>query len=93
MNHMLTSLPGRVRSLISVHYEVDPEHVTDGADLTDDLGGDDLSRLELVMALEEAFGIDLTDDEIEEFRTVADVVRLIEAAFGQRKERAGCASS
>ena len=78
MNHPVLSLQERVRNLISDHLGVPIERVTDTASLIDDLGTDSLDRVELIMACEEEFGIEIPDDNLENVQTPADVIRLIE---------------
>jgi acyl carrier protein len=53
---------------------VEPEKVTDDASFVEDLGADSLDTVELVMAFEEEFGIDIPDEDAEQMRTVGDAV-------------------
>ena len=64
------------RAILADHFGV--VDVTDDQSLTDDLGADSLGVLELVMDLETAFGIDIPDARMEDVKTVADVVALVE---------------
>jgi acyl carrier protein len=57
---------------------VNPEQVTDEAKFIEDLGADSLDTVELVMAFEEEFGIDVPDEEAEKLQAVGDVVRYVE---------------
>lgn len=57
--------------------QVDPGAVTPEADLADDLGSTSLVLVELVMAIEEEFGVDVPDAHVEEVRTVDDLRRLV----------------
>ncbi|KOG55063.1 acyl carrier protein [Streptomyces virginiae] len=57
--------------------QVKPEAVTPDASLTEDLGASSLIQVELVMAIEEEFGISVPDESVEEIRTVDDLHRLI----------------
>ena len=57
---------------------VDPEKVTTEASFVDDLGADSLDTVELVMAFEEEFTIDIPDEDAEQMRTVGDAVAYIE---------------
>lgn len=68
----------RVRKLLVEHLGVEPEKVTRQAGLIDDLGADSLDIVELVMAAEEEFGCEITDEEADKLSTVDDVICLIE---------------
>ncbi|MDX6758034.1 MULTISPECIES: acyl carrier protein [Streptomyces] len=57
--------------------QVKPESVTQDANLADDLGASSLIQVELVMAVEEEFGISVPDESVEDIRTVGDLHRLI----------------
>jgi acyl carrier protein len=57
---------------------VDPEKVTKDASFVDDLGADSLDTVELVMAFEEEFTIDITDEDAEQMRTVGEAIAYIE---------------
>ncbi|OYV60330.1 MAG: acyl carrier protein [Actinobacteria bacterium 21-73-9] len=58
---------------------VDPSQVTPEASFGDDLGADSLDLVELVMALEETFGIEVAEDELKEIKTVGEAFELIYA--------------
>jgi acyl carrier protein len=58
---------------------VDPAQVTPGASFADDLGADSLDLVELVMALEETFDIEVAEDELKDIRTVCEAFELIYA--------------
>ncbi len=60
-----------------------PEKVTEKASFIDDLGADSLDNVELVMALEEEFDIEIPDDEAEKVKTVADAVKCIQTRLGE----------
>lgn len=67
----------RVHKIIIEHLGVDPETVTEDATLVDALGADSLDMVELTMAFEEEFGIEIEDERIEEMVTVGACERLI----------------
>jgi acyl carrier protein len=69
----------RVRKIVAEHLGVSPEKVTANADFVRDLGADNLDQVELVMAFEEAFDIEIPDDAAEHMRTVGDAEAYIEA--------------
>lgn len=67
----------RVKKIIAEHLNVDIEKVKDGATFIDDLGADSLDHVELTMAFEEAFGVEISDDEAEAVLTAGDAVKLM----------------
>lgn len=69
---------GRVTRLIVDHLGIDEAKVTDNAHLADDLGADSLDAIELIMACEDEFHIEISDEQLDRVRTVADIVRLID---------------
>ena len=68
----------KVRSIIAEQLGVKIEEVTDTASFVDDLGADSLDTVELVMALEEEFGIEIPDEDAEKMISVGDAVKYIE---------------
>ena len=68
----------KVKSIIAEQLGVKPEEVTPEASFVDDLGADSLDTVELVMALEEEFGIEIPDDDAEKAKTVGDVISYID---------------
>ena len=68
----------KVKSIIVEQLGVDEEEVTPDASFVDDLGADSLDTVELVMAFEEEFGIEIPDDAAETIQTVGDAVKFIE---------------
>jgi acyl carrier protein len=69
----------RVRHVVAEYLGVDAELVTDAADFSGDLGVDSLDAVEIIMALEEAFDVEIADDEVDGIRTVGDVRAKVEA--------------
>jgi len=69
----------RVKEIIVKELSVNPEQVTSTASFIEDLGADSLDTVELVMAFEEEFGVEVPDEEAEKLQTVGDVVKYIEA--------------
>ena len=67
----------RVREIIINELGVEPEKVTDDASFVEDLGADSLDTVELVMAFEEEFGIDIPDEDAEQMRTVGDAIKYL----------------
>ena len=69
----------RVKKIIVEQLGVEDAEVTPEASITDDLGADSLDQVELVMAFETEFGIDIPDEEAEKIKTVGDAVQKIDA--------------
>jgi acyl carrier protein len=69
----------KVKKIIVEQLGVDEAEVTMEASITDDLGADSLDQVELVMAFETEFNIDIPDEEAEKIKTVGDAVGKIEA--------------
>lgn len=67
----------RVKKVTVEELGVKPEEVVDTASFTEDLGADSLDVVELVMAFEDEFGIDIPDDEVGNIKTVGDAVKYI----------------
>lgn len=68
----------KVRDILVDQLDVDEDTVTMDASITADLGADSLDVVDLVMSLEEEFECEIPDDEIENIKTVGDVVKYIE---------------
>ncbi len=75
----------RVRKIVIEHLDADPEKVTEKASFIDDLGADSLDNVELVMAFEEEFDIEIPDDAAEHIQTVGDAVKFITEKTGAAK--------
>jgi acyl carrier protein len=72
----------RVKAIVIKHLEAAPEKVVEKASFIDDLGADSLDNVELVMAFEEEFNVDIPDDAAEHIQTVGDAVKFIESKLG-----------
>jgi acyl carrier protein len=68
----------RIRAIIAEQLGVKQEEVTDQAKFIEDLGADSLDTVELVMALEEEFGIEIPDEDAEKMVSVGDAIKYIE---------------
>jgi acyl carrier protein len=68
----------KVKQIISEQLGVDEGEVTPSASFLDDLGADSLDQVELVMALEEAFDVEIPDEDAEKIRTVQDAIDYID---------------
>ena len=74
----MASIEERVRDLIVEQLGVNAEQVTNKASFVDDLGADSLDTVELVMAFEEEFGIDIPDEDAEKMVSVTDAIKYLE---------------
>ena len=75
----MSDIAERVKKIVVEHLSVDEAKVTENASFIDDLGADSLDTVELVMAFEEEFGIEIPDDAAETIQTYGDAVKFIEA--------------
>ena len=69
----------RVKKIVVEHLDVEAEKVTENASFIDDLGADSLDNVELVMAFEEEFGVEIPDDAAEKILTVKDAIEFVKA--------------
>jgi acyl carrier protein len=76
---MSSSVEEKVKTIIVEQLSVDEAEVTPSASFIDDLGADSLDIVELVMALEEGFGIEIPDEASDKIGTVKDAIEYIEA--------------
>lgn len=80
------SVEQRVKEIIVEQLGVDPEQVTTEAAFVEDLGADSLDTVELVMALEEEFDLEIPDEDAEKIVTVGDAVEYIEKHIREKTE-------
>ena len=73
----MSDIADRVKKIVIEHLNVEAEKVTDNASFIDDLGADSLDTVELVMAFEEEFNVEIPDDAAESIVTVGDAVKFI----------------
>ena len=74
---MATAVEDKVKQIIVEQLGVDESEVTPSASFVDDLGADSLDQVELVMALEEAYSLEIPDEDAEKIRTVQDAIDYI----------------
>ncbi len=74
----MASVAERVKEITVEQLGVDPAQVTEGASFVNDLGADSLDTVELVMALEEEFGLEIPDEEAEKITTVGEAIEYIQ---------------
>ncbi len=70
----MASIEERVKQIVAEQLGVDADQVTNDASFMDDLGADSLDTVELVMALEEEFDIEISDEDAEKIQTVQDAI-------------------
>jgi acyl carrier protein len=75
----MTDVADRVKKIVIEHLGVEDGQVKPEAKFIDDLGADSLDTVELVMAFEEEFGVEIPDDAAEKIQTVGDAIKFIEA--------------
>ncbi|MBO6520288.1 MAG: acyl carrier protein [Rhodospirillales bacterium] len=75
----MSDVADRVKKIVLEHLGVDEDKVVEGASFIDDLGADSLDTVELVMAFEEEFSIEIPDDAAEKILTIKDAVDFIES--------------
>ena len=68
----------RIKEALVTQFEVDPAKITRSTDIMNDLGADSLDLVELIMTLEEEYGISVTDESVYENKTVGDIADFIE---------------
>ena len=68
----------KVKKIIVDQLDVEEDKVTEAASITDDLGADSLDVVDLVMSFEEEFDIEIPDDQVEQIKSVGDIVKFIE---------------
>ena len=78
----MSSIEERVKKIVVEQLGVKDDQVTPSASFVDDLGADSLDTVELVMAFEEEFGIEIPDDAAEHIQTVGDAVKFISEKQG-----------
>ena len=80
----MSDIGERVKKIVVEHLGVEPEKVTENASFIDDLGADSLDTVELVMAFEEEFGIEIPDEEAEKISNVREAVEYIQNNAGDQ---------
>lgn len=75
----MSNVAERVKKIVVEQLSVEAEKVTETASFINDLGADSLDTVELVMAFEEEFGVEIPDDAAEKIQTVRDAISFIEA--------------
>ena len=68
----------KIRACLAEQLDIEPDEITMDSNILDDFGADSLDLVDLVMALEDEFEVEVPDDAIESFHTVGEVVRFVE---------------
>lgn len=68
----------KIKAIIANELNIDESKITLESSLSEDLGADSLDAVELIMALEDEFGVTVSDDDAQSIRTVGDIVELVE---------------
>lgn len=76
----MSDVADRIKKIVIEHLDVEADKVTEKASFIDDLGADSLDNVELVMAFEEEFGVEIPDDAAETIQTVGDAISFVEKA-------------
>ena len=79
----MSDVADRVKKIVVEHLGVEEDKVVEGASFIDDLGADSLDTVELVMAFEEEFGIEVPEEETDKLMSVGAVVSYIEGLKGE----------
>lgn len=70
----------KVRQILCEHFSLDESEIMQDSSIADDFGGDSLDLMEIIMALEDEFDINIPDEDVEDLKNVDDIVRYIESA-------------
>ncbi len=76
---MADDISSKVKNIVADHLGIEEAKVTEESSFIDDLGADSLDTVELVMAFEEEFGSEISDNEAEKILTVGDAIKFIES--------------
>ena len=80
----MSGIAEKIKSVIAEQLGVKSEEVTDQAKFVDDLGADSLDTVELVMALEEEYGVEIPDEDAEKLIAVGDAIKYIEEKIASK---------
>ncbi len=75
----MSETAAKIKKIVAEHLGVDEAKITDTSSFVDDLGADSLDQVELVMAFEEAFNIEIPDDAAEKIVTVNDAISYVDS--------------
>jgi len=80
---MSNDVKAKIKKIVADHLGIEEEKITEESSFIDDLGADSLDTVELVMAFEEEFGSEITDEEAEKILTVGDAIKFVESKTNQ----------
>lgn len=80
----MAGIAEKIKSVIAEQLGVKPEEVTEQAKFVDDLGADSLDTVELVMALEEEYGVEIPDEDAEKLVSVGDAIKYIDEKLASK---------
>jgi len=69
----------KIKEALAVQFEIDPDKITRDTDIMSDLGADSLDLVELIMTLEDEYGVSVTDESVYEHKTVGEIADFIES--------------
>ena len=78
----MSSVLEKIKEIVAEQLDVEPAEVKPEASFVDDLGADSLDLTELIMAMEDEFGMEIDDEEAQKLRTVQDVITYVEGKKG-----------
>jgi acyl carrier protein len=84
---MTEDIAAKIKAIIAESLGVDIGEVTDNASFVNDLGADSLDTVELVMALEEQFGIEIPDEDAEKMQTVGQAIEYIKNKIAEKEKQ------
>ncbi len=82
----MSNVEGRTMEIIAEQLGVKKEEIKNESSFVDDLGADSLDTVEIVMALEEEFGIEIPDEDAEKMATVGEAIKYIDDKVSKKKE-------
>jgi acyl carrier protein len=80
----MNDVADRVKKIVVEHLGVESDKLVDSANFMDDLGADSLDAIELTMAFEDEFGVEIPDEQAETLLSVGDAVKFLEQALAQK---------
>jgi acyl carrier protein len=84
---MTEDITAKIKAIIAESLGVDISEVTENASFVNDLGADSLDTVELVMALEEQFGIEIPDEDAEKMQTVGQAIEYIKNKIAEKEKQ------
>ena len=75
----MSDIAVRIKKVVAKNLETDESRITPDSKFVEDLGADSLDQVELIMAFEEEFSIEIPDEQAEKIQTIADAIKYVEA--------------